>query len=76
MSTIEEEVEALEAISNSENPMVRVIYHMAMRQLATSERIANIESEVVRTSEQLRRLVNILSNGSRPDLKAVVYKEG
>jgi hypothetical protein len=74
----DEEMQALAAIQESPDPMVRVIYHMSMRQLATSERIVRVENEVMSIHGHLRRISKSLGleppNGSRPDLKAVTVE--
>lgn len=73
----EGEKEALEVLAQSPDPMVRVLYHMSMRQLATVEKLADIENELILLSGAQRRLVDHLDkrNGATP-LAAVVYGGG
>lgn len=49
------EREALEALSESSDPMALVIYHMSMRMLAMSERLSNIEGNQQKTIQELER---------------------
>jgi len=71
---------ALEHLRESPDPMVRVIYSMSMRQLAATERLIRIEDELIRQGGIQRRLVDFLdrkySNGSHPNLKAVILGDG
>lgn len=73
------ELEAMKALAESPDPMTRVIYHMSTRTLAMAERQSVMEAEIMLQGGSLRRLVEALerrlTNGSRPDLKAVVYGE-
>lgn len=80
------EVDALQVLAESSDPLVRVIYHMSMRQLAMTESVRDlkdqtgrIEIEVLRQGGIQRRLVEYLdsklSNGSSSSLKAVVLGE-
>jgi hypothetical protein len=55
----------LEAIRESDDPMVRVLYSMGMRQFALHERLVRLDDKVDRLIEALAR------SGSRPDLRAV-----
>jgi len=57
--------ENLDVIKESEDPLVRVIYHMGMRQLATSERLTALEGRLDRL------LQAFVKTGSRPDLRAI-----
>jgi len=73
------EREALEELSESAEPMARVIYHMSMRQLAMSERLIAIENEMIAAAGRERRLLYALEKivgGSNPGLRAVVMGEG
>lgn len=81
------EDEALQVLAASEDPMVRVIYHMSMRQLAVTESLRDlkdqtnrVETEVMRQGGIQRRLVEYLdaklSNGSSSSLKTVVLGVG
>lgn len=73
------EAEAMQALAESKDPMTRVIYHMSTRVLAMGERMVSMQDVIIRQEGALRRLVENLekrlTNGSRPDLKAVVYGE-
>lgn len=76
------EEEALEALANSPDPMTKVIYHMSMRQLATTERLLRIEEELMVQGGNQRRLVEFLerrwgaNGGSVPNLHAMVFGGG
>lgn len=76
------EGEALQAIANSSDPMTKVIYHMSMRQLATTERLLRIEEELMVQGGNQRRLVEFLerrwgaNGGTVPNLHAMVFGGG
>lgn len=57
----------LEAIKESDDPMVRVIYNMGMRQFALHEQVVELNRKVDRVIEVFTK------DGSRPDLKAVKF---
>lgn len=63
-----ESMDDLEAIKDSEDPMIRVIYNLGMRQFALHER-------QVELSNKLDKLIDVLErtkmNGSYPNLKAI-----
>jgi len=64
-----EEIEALEKLSKDSSPMAQVVYHMSMRQLAMSERLADMCGAQARLVTALEKSY---PSGSKPNLKAVL----
>lgn len=72
-----EEQEALVALRESGDPMATVIYHMSMRQLAMSEMLSEMAGQHQQFESRQQKIVdyidNRVSNGSKPNLRAIVF---